>query len=76
MDIQEFSDRIAEQFEDLGGAVVTAETKFRDLPSWSSIVALSIIMMISDMYGVEMSAGDLKTAQTVQDVYDFVNSHR
>ena len=72
MDINSFIEKFTEQFDDLGGAEVGSETKFRDLPSWSSIVALSVKAMIEDEYGVEIEFSDIRSSQTVKDIFDKV----
>lgn len=67
MNINEFVDRVSEQFDDATG--LTAETKFRDVDGWSSIVGLSIIAMADEEYGVELSGDDVRSSQTIQDLY-------
>ena len=62
----------AEQFDDLGGAVITAESEFRDLPSWCSLVALSIMSMIDDEYGVRLRGDDIRASKTIRDIYNKV----
>ena len=46
------------------------QPKFRDLPSWCSIVALSIISMIDEEYGVQLRGDDIRASQTIQDIFD------
>lgn len=72
MDINTFVDQVAEQFDDLGGAVVAAGSKFRDIPSWSSITALSIIAMVDEEYGVQLTGDDMRSSQTIEDVFNKV----
>ena len=40
MIMEEFIKNFAEQFDDTDLAVFTAETKFRDLEEWSSLIGL------------------------------------
>ena len=45
MEIKSFIENFAEQFEDTDASVFTAETKYRDLDEWSSLIAHSILAM-------------------------------
>ena len=47
MEIQEFIQNFADQFDDTDANVFTPQTIFHDLEEYSSIVALSIIAMRS-----------------------------
>ena len=73
MELQKFIENVREQFvdapEDFG-----ADTHFRELDEWSSLVSLSIIAMIDDEYGVVVKAADLRNSNTVGELFDFVNS--
>ena len=70
MDINEFVNHIAEQFDDATG--LTPDTKFREVEGWCSIVALSIIAMADEEYGVTLKGDDIKNAETIKDIFDIV----
>lgn len=69
MDINEFVDNIAAQFEELS-VELKPETNFRDIDSWGSLTALSIIAMVDEEYGVILTGDDIKAANTIQDLYN------
>lgn len=48
MEIQEFIQNFADQFDDTDANVFTPQTIFHDLEEYSSIVALSIIAMVDE----------------------------
>ena len=73
MDINEFVQHFAEQFEDTDPAVFTPETRFRELDEWSSFLALSIMAMVGDEYDVALNANEMRSAQTIQELFDIVN---
>ena len=50
MDLQQFIQQFAEQFDDTDLTVFSAGTKFKELDEWSSLIALSVIAMIDDEY--------------------------
>ena len=72
MDINGFIDNFAAQFDDTPADQITAETKFRDLEEWSSLIALSVIAMADEEYGVTLKGDDIKNATTVKDIFDAV----
>lgn len=75
MDIKEFVQNFAEQFEDTDAAVFTPECKFRELEEWSSFMALAIMAMIKLEYDVAITANEMREANTIQELYDLVQKH-
>ena len=74
MDIQKFIENFAEQFDDTELDVFKPETVFHDLDEYSSIIALSIISMVDEEYGVALGGNEMKTAVTIQDLFNIVQS--
>lgn len=74
MNIQEFVANFAAQFDETEVSVFSAETKFRDLEEWSSLIALSIIAMADDEYGVKLKGDDIRNSQTIEDLFNIVKS--
>ena len=72
MNIQEFIDNFAEQFDDTDKAIFSSETKFKELDEWSSLTALSIIAMVDDEYDVIIKGHDIINSETIQDLYEVV----
>lgn len=75
MDIQEFIENFANQFDETEIEVFKAETAFRDLEEWSSFLALGIMAMIKSEYDVAITADEMRNASTIQELFDTVNSH-
>lgn len=75
MDIQEFITNFAGQFEETEPSEFQAKTQFRDLEEWDSFLALSVMAMIKSNYDVAVTAQEMRDAQTIQDLFDIVNSH-
>ena len=76
MDINTFIDNFAGQFDETDPTAFAPETKFRDLAEWSSLIALSIIAMVDEEYEVTLKGDDVKNAQTIQDLFNTVQSKR
>ena len=74
MEIKEFIANFADQFDETDAEVFTPKTKFRDLDEWSSLIALSVMSMIDDEYDVQLTANEMRDAQTIQDLFNIVNS--
>ena len=74
MEIKKFISNFADQFEDTELSEFKAETVFRDLDEWSSLIALSVIAMVDEEYGVTLNGDDMKSAKTIQDLFDIVKS--
>ena len=76
MDIQTFVDNFASQFDDTPADQIHPDTPFRDLDEWSSLIALSIIAMVDEEYGVTLKGDDIKRATTVQDIFNTVAARK
>jgi acyl carrier protein len=74
METSDFIQRLEEEFEDVPKGTITPQTSFRDMPEWSSMHALIIIALIDTEYGVTLNGEDLRSAVTVQDIYDIIKS--
>ena len=74
MEIKEFVENFAAQFDETDASVFTAETRFRDLEEWSSLIGLSIIAMVDEEYDVTLKGDDIKTSNTIQDIFEKVQS--
>ena len=76
MDIESFIENFGGQFDDADISSFTADTRFREIPEWSSLTALSIIAMIDEEYGVALKGDDVRSANTIKDLFDVVQSRR
>jgi acyl carrier protein len=74
MDIEGFISSFAAQFDNTDSSIFIAETKFKDLDEWSSLLALSIIAMIDDEYQVILKGDDIRNAVTINDLFIRVKS--
>ena len=74
MDIKEFVENIAEQFEGTDQSFFTADTRFHELGEWSSLIALSIIAMADEEYNVTLKGDDMRAAVTIEDLFNTVKS--
>jgi acyl carrier protein len=76
MELQEFVTKFAEQFEDTEAGEFSADTEFKALDEWSSMIALSVIAMIDDEYGITIKGNDIRASKTIEDLYAIVKEHK
>ena len=74
MELNTFIENFAAQFDETDASVFTAETRFRDLDEWSSLIGLSLIAMVDEEYDITLKGDDIKNANTVEDLYNTVKS--
>ena len=74
MEIKEFIQNFADLFEVTPIESITPETVFHNLDEYSSIIALSIIAMVDEEYGVALSGNEMKAAVTIEDLFNIVKS--
>ena len=74
MELNEFIQNFADQFDDTDASEFTATTNFKELDEWSSLIALSIIAMVDDEYDVTLKGDDIKNAVTIEDLFKAVES--
>lgn len=76
MELKKFIENFAAQFEDVDAATLSAETKFKELNEWSSLIALSIIAMADEEYEVEVKGDEIRKANTIGDLFELVKSKK
>lgn len=74
MELNEFIRNFAEQFEDTPASELTKDTVFHELDEYSSLIALSIISMVDEEYGVTLSGNEMKAAVTIEDLFNTVKT--
>lgn len=74
MEIKEFIENFADQFDDTDASEITATTVFKDLDEWASLTALNIIAMVDEEYDVTLKGDDIRNANTVEDLFNIVAS--
>lgn len=74
MEMNDFVKKFAEQFEETNCDLFTPTTNFKDLDEWSSLLALSIIAMVDEEYNVRIKGDDIRSASTIEDLFNIVKS--
>lgn len=74
MELQDFIEKFAEQFDETEVSEFSAGTKFKELDEWSSLIALSIIAMVDEEYDVTLKGNDINASSTIEDLFNIVKS--
>ena len=76
MELQEFINNFAEQFDDIDASTLNGNTNFKDLEDWNSLVALSVIAMIDEEYDVTVKGDDIRKSTTIEDLFNAVKERK
>ena len=74
MELSVFIENFADQFDDTDASEIKAETVFKDLEEWSSLIALSVIAMIDEEYDITIKGDDIRNSDTIEDLFNIVKS--
>jgi acyl carrier protein len=76
MEIEDFVQQFASQFEVTPVETFNADLKFRDIGEWDSLTALSIIMLADQEHGVKLTGDDIRNSETIRDIYEKIQSKK
>ena len=74
MQSEDFIQKFANCFHQTEPASIQAETKFRELEEWGSMLALIVIAMIDADFDKTITSEDLKSANTVAELFEVVKN--
>ena len=72
MILDEFVKAFAEEFDDTPVEVFKADTEFKTLEEWSSLIALSIIAIVDEQMEKTITGADIRGSKTIEDLYNTV----
>ena len=72
MELNDFILHFSEQFDDTYASEIKADTVFKDLDEWSSLIALSVIAMVDEEYDVALKGEDIRNSNTIEDLFNIV----
>ena len=74
MEFKDFIENFAAQFDDTDASKLKAETEYKELDEWSSLIALNVVSMIDESYGVAIEYSDFREANTIEELFNLVKS--
>lgn len=72
MDKNNFIENVKNQFENYQDITLNMESNFREVDTYDSLTAMTIMVMLKDEYNVDISDEEYLSKKTVQELYDFV----
>ena len=72
MEKEKFFESVIEILEIEDSSSISGSTNFKELDEWDSLTALSTISMIDEECGVTITNKDLKSVETLGELYDLV----
>jgi acyl carrier protein len=55
-------------------SAISMDTAIADVPDWSSLVWLSIMSLLDERYGIQLSAREIRSFKTVRDVVECITA--
>ena len=74
MELKEFIEKIADQFDDTDISEFVPTTNFKELEEWSSLTAVAVLNMIAKKYNVNIKNSDLLEINSVEELFNYVLS--
>jgi len=74
MELNDFIEKFAEQFDDTDANEIQAGTVYKELDEWSSLIALSVIAMVDEEYDITIKGDDIRNSNTVEDLFNAVKA--
>ena len=73
MSLEKFLAKVLDQFEN-NSIKFSGNTNFRGLSEWNSLTALMVIDMIDEQYNVSVNGDDIKSCNSLRELWDLVLS--
>lgn len=74
MELKVFIENFANQFDNTDVNEFKAETEFKELDEWSSLMALSLIAMVDEEYDITIKGDDIRNSNTIEDLFNVVKA--
>jgi acyl carrier protein len=74
MTVEGLIQNIACQLNRHNSSKLTPETVLVDIEGWSSLEALFVMLMVDEVYKVNLSGDDITYSTTIKDLYNIIKS--
>jgi acyl carrier protein len=75
MDKEIFLKNVTEQYLNLD-KILTFDSNFREFGSYDSLTGMTIMVMIKDKYGVDITESQFRSKKTIAELYDFIKQRK
>lgn len=73
MELKEFVENFANQFDDTDESVFTPNCKFQELDEWGSLTALGVIAFVKTEYDKKITGVQIRSCVTIEDLFNLVS---
>jgi acyl carrier protein len=73
MKIELFISSFEELFDELEDGPITPETEFKELDDWDSLMALSLIAMVDELYSLKLNGDDIRQSNTIAELFSLIS---
>ena len=74
MELNDFVQKFAEQFDETPVEKFTTKTIYNELKEWDSLTALSIIAMVDEEMEKRITGADTRNCATIEELYNLALS--
>ncbi len=74
MDLKEFIENFANQFDDTDVSLFKPDCRFRELEEWGSLVSMGIIAFVKTEYGKKITGQEIRSCETIEELYNMVKN--
>jgi acyl carrier protein len=74
MEKKDFIEKFEQIFDDVTPGTLNGNTIFREIEEWNSLMALALIAMVDDEFGVSLNGDNIRNSNTLEDLYNIVNN--
>lgn len=72
--MENFISNLLELFDEKPSITVDRDTVFKEIPGWDSLVALSLIVMVSNNYGKSIDGEAVRNCITIGDLFGVIDA--
>ena len=72
MEISDFLKKFGGIFEETAPETILANTPFKEIPEWSSLLILYTRVLADEEYGVEIDGDEIRQLTTVEDIFNLI----
>ena len=72
--LDEFVTKFKSQFVDVDDIAFTAGTVYKDIPSWDSLTAMAVVVMVNEEFKVDLPDAAFKETNTIGDLFNYIKS--
>ena len=72
MELNDFVSHFAEQFDNTDPSEITADTVYKDLDEWSSLLAFVVIAMVKMEYDKTVTGAEIRHCNTVEELFNVI----